>query len=468
VLARTVTSRSSLVVTLGAVLLVTVSLGPMAQELGTVSPFIWLFAAMVGGLQCLLIGRLAARLPGRAGGTATYVHSAVGQSAPILGAVSSWGYWFAWTPGIAVNLILAATYLRATLWHGLDTLEFALALGVLLYFLNSLGLRVSMRAAGIVAIAAIVPLAAIFTAGLLQPHLLRISHLRPVVVPRHPWSSAGTWLLISKWLFVAAWSAYGAEMASTVVAEMRDADRHAGRVMHIAGAIGLVAFGLIPFLMLALVGLQRLTAEPLVTFLPVAQAVYGHAGRTIVGIMLTAALVLGAQAFIVGSSRTIYQMTRDGYMPRQFASTNRHGAPVGSMAWDGAIIVALLLIFGTNVVNVVAAANVGYLIVFVLMPLAFFAVETRHAIGRRRLAVPAAALAIGLSAFNAVLLVVGGLQWGSSVMLTGIAVMVLIVPIAILRRVQDRRGGYTALPPFPAGVPHEPVDRVHPAVAPGS
>ncbi len=376
-LMRTVTWRSSFIVALGAALLVTVSLGPMAQELGTVSPFIWLAAAVVGALQCVLLARLAARLSNRAGGTATYTHSAVGESLPILGAVSSWSYWFAWTPGIAVNLILAATYLRETIWHGLGTLPFALILGGLLYVVNALGLRASMRVAGIAALTATVPLAAILIGALLQPSLVHVSRLYPVEIPGHSWGSMSTWGLLTKWFFVTAWSAYGAEMASTVVAEMRDADNRAARALHVAGGVGLVSFGLIPFLMLALVGVRGLTEDPFATFLPVADAVFGSTGRAVVGVTLTAALILGAQAFIVGSSRTIYQMTRDGYMPRQFAQTNRRGVPVGSMLWDGTVIVTLLLIFGTNVINVVAAANVGYLLVFVLMPIAFILLERK-------------------------------------------------------------------------------------------
>jgi amino acid transporter len=468
-LTRTVTWRSSLIVTLGAALLVTVSLGPMAQELGTVAPFIWLAAAIVGTLQCVLLARLAARLSNRAGGTATYTHSAVGGSLPILGAVSSWSYWFAWTPGIAVNLILAATYLRETIWHGLSTLPFAFALGALLYVLNTLGLRISMRAAGIAAVTAMVPLSAILIGALLQPSLVHVSRLYPVEVPAHSWGSMSTWSLLTKWFFVTAWSAYGAEMGSTVVAEMRDAEHRAARALHVAGGVGLLSFGLIPFLMLALVGARGLTEDPLVTFLPVANAVFGGIGRTIVGVTLTAALILGAQAFIVGSSRTIYQMTRDGYMPRQFARTNRRGVPVGSMLWDGTVIIALLLIFGTNVINVVAAANVGYLLVFVLMPIAFILLERRRrGDGRLQLAKPIILLAAGLSVFNAFLLIAGGLQWGGKVVLTGVVVIVLILPISVIRRVEDHRNGRTSLLPFPAGEPHDVVGDLLPAPTLGS
>ena len=57
-----------------------------------------------------------------------------------------------------------------------------------------------------------------------------------------------------------------------------------------------------------------------------------------IGLLLASALILGAQAFIVGSSRTVFQMSRDGYLPRAFAAVNRRQVPIGSLALDGAVI----------------------------------------------------------------------------------------------------------------------------------
>lgn len=448
-----------MLVTLGAALMITVSLGPMAEDLGRFSAVVWLGIALVGALQCLLLAELAARMPRRAGGTATYVHGAMGERAPILSAAASWGYWFAWTPGIAVNLILAATYLRATVWKGLSTLAFALVIGAVLYALNALGLRTSMRAAAAAALLAIVPLMALVIGVLVNPSLVDFDRLTPLSVPDHSWSSSATWLLVAKWMFVAAWAAYGAELASTVVAEIRNPAQKAPRAMKVAAAMGVVGFGALPFLMIAIVGAAGLTKDPLVVFLPVAQAVFGHAGRTIIGLMLTGALVLGAQAFMVGSSRTIYQMTRDGYLPRFFARLNSRGVPIGSIACDGVVILTVLLIFGTNVVDVVASANVGYLIVFVLLPIAYIVLRRSEprSMGYRlgRGAVPMAA---ALAVFNAVLLVVGGSQWGTKVVLTGVIVMAAIVPVMLLRRWEDRRSGRKRLLRFPAGEPHDPAE----------
>jgi hypothetical protein len=81
-----------------------------------------------------------------------------------------------------VNLILAATDLRATVWHGLGVLPFAFTLGVALYALNALGLRISMRAAGAAAVVALVPLAAMFLGVLV--HRVGDMDARPEVAVR--------------------------------------------------------------------------------------------------------------------------------------------------------------------------------------------------------------------------------------------------------------------------------------------
>jgi len=436
-LARRVTWHSAIIVALGAALLVTVSLGPMTGELGRVAPFVWLFTAFVGALQCLLLVELAAAFPERAGGTATYVHSAFGGRLPLMGAVSSWGYWFAWTPGVAVNLILAAACLRATVWHGLDVLPSAIAGGVVLYAANALGLRVSMRVAGCIALVAVASLLLILGGALIHAGEIHVARVDAAHITRQSGSPDWSLARLAKWTFVAAWSAYGAEIASTVIAEMRGPQSGASHALLGAAGIGLLMFGAVPFIALALVGVYALAADPLTAFLPIAQAGFSDTGRPLVGVMFASGLALGALAFIVGSSRTVYQMAEDGYLPREMAAVNKRGVPIGSLALDAAIMLLLLTIFGLHVVDVVAAANIGYLVVFVLIPIAYLALHRGREPARRKPAL--AYLAAALVVFNAALLVVGALQWGGGVMVTGTTVMMLVLPVWLLRRLQDRR-----------------------------
>src|SRR5947208_4495 len=113
---------------------------------------------MLAGLMCLAVTAVCAHefhepagpvgtshlvatpAPDRAGGVATYPQEAFGRRAPWLAALSGWGYWFAWTPGIAVNLILAAQYLHDTVAPGTNPMVLSAAIGIALYALNALGL----------------------------------------------------------------------------------------------------------------------------------------------------------------------------------------------------------------------------------------------------------------------------------------------------------------------------------------
>jgi amino acid transporter len=202
-----------------------------------------------------------------------------------------------------------------------------------------------------------------------------------------------------------------------------------------------LVYGLVPFMLLSIVGTDALAKDPMVAFLPAAKAIFGDTGAAIVAIMLIAALLLGVMTAIIGSSRTVYEMSRDGLTLRQFARLNKHGVPVGSMYWDAAVTLTLLLVFKDNVVNIVAASNVGYIIPFILIPIAYVRLRRVLPDFQRpfKLAPIFGTAAIVIAAYNAFLLAVGGPLWGGKVMLTGGIIMVTFVPFYAIRRSRDRR-----------------------------
>jgi amino acid transporter len=435
---RTASWRSAALLAAAAALQITITMGPMAGELANIQPLIWAFAAAAGLVQCLFIAELATHFPHRAGGTATYAYEAFGDRYRWLPAVSSWGYWFAWTPGIAVNLILAAGYLRATVAPHVSMVVLSLALGAALYGLNARGLRISVRVTATLITLTALPLAALLMAPLADPALFHGGYVWPLHFPAGHGAPAG---LIIKWLFVAAWSAYGAEMGSTVFAECRATERTAVRGMAVAGTACLAGFTLVPLVMTGIVGAGRLGASPATVFLVPARVVLGGAGATITGLMLAGALVAGAQAYIISSSRTLYQMARDGYMPRMFQRVNRYGVPFNTVLCDAAVIALLVGVFGTNVVNVVAAANTGYLLVFVILPVGFVMVRRRRSRAGDALVMPRwmTAVALVFAVFNAILLVAGATLWGPRIWLTGAVVMTVVFPLMMLRAREEKR-----------------------------
>ncbi len=447
---------TSVLVATGGSLMVVVSLSAMAGEIGNLSIWVWIATALVGGVQCLLIAELTSRFPERAGGTAQFAYRAVPRGSQTLGALSSWCYWFAWTPGIAVNLILAATYLRGLFFPGINAVLLACLIGTVLYVITAMGLRLSTVVNAGLAVIAVGVVAIIIFGPVLRPSVFDASQVLPTALPDSaPHDTPSVLGLILKWGFVATWSAYAAEMASTVCSEIRRPERYMKRVMSVSAIICFIAFAAVPIALFGLVGVDGIQGDPFDVFTIAGGVVLGSAGKLIVGLGLAAVLILGAETFIIGSSRTIYQMAQDGHLPRVFAKINKRGAPVGSIAWDAVVIGIMLIVFGSQVVNVVAAANFGYLIVFVLLPIAYLVLRRRPGgrDGSFRLSRPFVAVAILLGLFNAVLLIGGGLQWGSSVVLVGFGVSLLILPISLItRRLREHRAI-----PVPEPVPAEAV-----------
>ncbi|HEY0168770.1 MAG TPA: APC family permease [Jatrophihabitans sp.] len=424
---------TAVLVATGGSLMVVVSLGAMAGELGNVSIWVWVATAAIGGLQCLLIAELASRFPDRAGGTAQFAYRALPQGSPTLGALSAWCYWFAWTPGIAVNLILAATFLEDLFLPGVPPVALALAIGAGLYFITAMGLKLSTVINATLALVAVGVVALIVLGPLFKPQVFDFSQVLPSVRPEGSDGGLGSQLaLIAKWAFVATWSAYAAEMASTVCAEIRRPEQKMKRVMSVSAVICFISFSAIPVALFGLVGVEGIQGDPFDVFANAGDLLLGSTGRIFVELGLAAVLILGAETFIIGSSRTVYQMAQDGHLPTFFAKINKRGAPVGSIAWDAVVIGIMLVVFGTSVVDVVAAANFGYLIVFVLMPIAYLVLRRSPAgrPGSFRWGKFSVVLAVLLSAVNLVILVVGGIQWGWSVVSVGVTVSLLILPIS--------------------------------------
>jgi amino acid transporter len=425
------------VLALGSALLVNVSLGPMASAIGAASIVVWAFTAFVGFAQCLLLGELGSRYPESVGGPPAYIHAAFKDRSPWLGALSAWAYWTAWIPGVGVHVMLAAEYFRAAFWPTAEVALLVVGFVIVLYALNYFGLSLLFWTSSAFAVCAITPLVVILGVSLFGS----FQRALPLEGPSSIWPAHITWLALMKWMFVATWSSYGGEMATTLVGGLDERRRNIPRVLAVSGLLTFLAFTVVPVALLANIGADALAADPYVVFLTAARGTFGPAGTTVISIMLIAALLSGAQLFIISSSRALYEMSRNGLTLQVFSRLNAHGVPVGSVGWDALVTLSLLAIFRQNIVNVVAAANVSYLVVFALLPAAYLAIRKRErpAHGTRVLPRFMDTVARAALALNVALLVVGGLQWGTTVVGVGIALMIASMPFYLHRQRSARR-----------------------------
>lgn len=442
-LKRAVTWKSAFVVSLGGSILVAISLGPMAAELGSASVFVWSLTALVGVIQCFMIAELALMYPDKAGGTPVYANEGFKHVSKIPGAVSNWGYYLGWIPVVPVNLLLAAGYLKAAFFPDTNVMILTAALALPIFVCNYFGLVTGVWTAVVMAVCALVPLTAICFAPILKPELFHVQNILPFSPLNGSWTSGASWLLMIKWAFVASWASYAFEAASTVIAELKNPQKDTTKAMAASSLVGVFAYCVLPLMVLALVGTETLSKDASVSFLAAAQLVFGQVGGNAIVLMLVAALLLGAQTAIIGSSRTVYQMSKDGMMPKQFSFVNRYGTPSGCMAWDLCVTGALLAIFGDQLLSLVAAANVGYLVTFlVLIPAYLMLRNKRHPDVKLPFKLPKAMnpVIVAILVFNWILILVGGPQWGSTVMVTGSAIMLTFVPFYLYRtQVQDKQ-----------------------------
>ncbi len=459
-LTRSVTWKSAFIVSLGGALLIATSLGAIAGDLGPASVFVWSLIVGIGILQCLMIAEMASMYPNKSGGTAVYTHEAFKKMADCrryrqLGLLVRLGSGHSRQPDRRRRL--HESRLSRNLTDG-QVLIAAIVMAVFLYAVNYVGLKPGIWSSSVMAFCAIGPMAVIILlAGVPAASCSMPSNLFPFKPLNGSWHSHASWMLMFKWMFVALWSAYGIESASTTIAEFKDPHKDAPKAMTAASIGGFIAYAVLPFVMLGIVGVSVLTQDASVAFLPAAQAIFGHVGGVIVSVMLITALLLGVQTTIIGSSRSMYQMTHDGQMIKQFGVINKFGVPVGSMFVDAGVTIAMLVIFKNNVVNLIAASNVGYLIVWLLLLPAYVILRRTQPNAVRTFKLPGffVPLAVVITVFNAFLFFVGGLQWDATPVATvhlfghaidlliipiGSAIMLLFVPFYFYRRlVQDKR-----------------------------
>lgn len=402
----------------GAFWVVLYQTGWALSELGAWSLVVWAAVVAVGLLQTYVLYRLAKAYPHKAGGTAVYALELFGGRAKVLAFLSGWGYWLAWTPATVLNSYLCALLINNALAISLNPTWLCLGIMAFLYTLNWFGLSRVIVSSYVLAVLVLVP-------------LLVLLWLAWQTVTPAQWqqalnfSNAPSWVVFLKWFFVIAWTGYGLEMISSVVAETKGPPRP----MFVGASLwSVLAFVGIPLLLALLSDWSSLASDPFSALQPLFTQHLGPIGSGVLMLFLLAALLYSALAILIPSTRTIYQMSHDGLLPTYFGSLNRHGTPQGSLVLDIILNVGLLLVFGANLIAILAVANVGYMVVFILLPVAYWLFLKRH--GQRSLR--QYALAGLLLLINLLVMAVGGSAWGALVFGVGWLLVGVGIPLYYL------------------------------------
>jgi amino acid transporter len=156
-------------------------------------------------------------------------------------------------------------------------------------------------------------------------------------------------------------------------------------------------------------------------------------------VMLILALLLSIMTSMAGSSRTLYQASVDGWLPKYLSHVNEHGAPTRAMWTD--LCFNLVLLMMSDYVFVLAASNVGYIIFNFLNLNAGWIHRLDRPNWERPYKAPTILLILGglLSFVNLALMGMGADIWGAGTLKTGLFMATLIVPVFIFRHfIQDK------------------------------
>ena len=156
--------------------------------------------------------------------------------------------------------------------------------------------------------------------------------------------------------------------------------------------------------------------------------------------MLLLSITLAVMTSMAGSSRTLYQASVDGWLPRYLSKVNKHGSPIYAMCTD--LCFNLFLLMMSDYMVVILASNCGY-IIFNWLNLQSGWI---HRIDRGNVDRPfkCPKVLIGfnvlLSFCNVAFLGVGAALLGASNIVTGLIICSLIIPVFIFRHYYQDHG----------------------------
>jgi amino acid transporter len=481
----------------GVPALVLFSIGAIAATVGKPSWLVWMLSIGFGFIQAFTYAEIAGLFPHKSGGASVYGAVAWVRYSKFVAPVSVWCNWFAWSPVLAIGSGLAAGYILSALfapdavintWQitllDLSSVKeglllrinatFVLGAAVLLsvFVIQHGGILRSAKATLILGLAGLVPLiliglVPIITGDIPQGNffpLAPLAHGADGSVIDGIWDIEG-WKLMAGGLFSAAWSTYGFETAVCYTREFKNPKTDTFKAIFYSGLLCIVVFTLVPIAFQGHLGLGHMVSPAVVdaTGAVTTAAVYdgmlapeiysgmgvaaalsdmlggGSIVAAVLVVMLILALLLSVMTSMAGSSRTLYQASVDGWLPKYLSHVNDHGAPTRAMWTD--LCFNLVLLMMSDYVFVLAASNVGYIIFNFLNLNAGWIHRLDRPNWERPYKAPTILLIIGglLSFVNLALMGLGADIWGVGTLKAGLFIAALIVPVFIYRHyIQDK------------------------------
>ncbi len=482
--------------------LVLFSIGGIAGVAGKMAFVVWILSMCMGFLQSFTYAEMAGMFGNKSGGASVYGATAWLRYSKLVAPLSVWCNWFAWSPVLSLGCAIASGYILNALfpipaadsqavldwvtanagmtaadgvtaltpairsWEaltlnipGLGGLHFnatfliGAVLMVIMYAIQHRGIASTASAQKILAIVVLVPLLLVGLVPILTG-AIQSTNITGLVPPTSSYSgidgtwNVGGWTLFLGAMYIAAWSTYGFETAVCYTSELKNPKVDAFKAIFFSGLLCIVFYFIIPFAFQGVLGQEGMLQPGIVDGTGIGEALGGMVGggkvvTQIFVILMILGLFLAIMTAMAGSSRTLYQGSRDGWLPKYLSHVNSHGAPTNAMGTDFVFNLFLLALASDagGYFYVLAISNVGYIMFNFLNLNAgwIHRIDSGHV--ERPWKAPTILIGFNtvLAFVNAVFLGAGAKVWGyQNALWSGLIFAALIIPVFMYRHyVQD-------------------------------
>lgn len=292
----------------------------------------WIAGGLATFATALVFSELATMFP-KCGGIWEYTKQAIGEDHPI-SFMMGWIYWFALLFGLNVELVSVGIYV-SVLIPGVPQWVGSVACSILFLAVNRAGIRFSSiveAAFGVILIAS----SALFI-------VIGITQIDPAnYAPFAPYGTVQPFLSTLPFVVIAF---CGFEVVATLAEESKDPARDIPRALIGAAAFLTVLFGAFATVLYGIVPSDEFselgTDAPLIV---VGGMLFGIAGIVWMTIHCFTGSMSTANGGVMGQTRVLYAMAREGWFPNSFSQLDKNGTPRIPLLITGVsmIVVSLL------------------------------------------------------------------------------------------------------------------------------
>jgi amino acid transporter len=472
---RTITWKDSFWISSGASTLVLFSIGSIAATVGTPSWIVWAASALVGFVQLFIYAEIAGMFPNKSGGASVYGAVAWVRYSKLFAPINVWCYWLAWSPVLAIGASLAGSYIVTAFFANtafgnfkitiLDlsailpgiTLTFSstvlIGIGILLlsFYIQHTGILRAARTQFVLALLSLIPIGLLSVIPLLTGKVSFANFVPLIPQGATSWFSKESFTLIMGGMFIAAWTTYAAETAVCYTSEFKDPAKDNVRAVTASGILAFVCFTLLPFTFLGVLGMKMLSdpafvaGDPQAAIVKLANITFGIGSGHIITLMLIFALILSISTAMAGGSRTLYQASLDGMLPKYLGKLNSHGVPTNSMWTDLAFNIFLLTL--GNPIFVLAASSVAYVLCIAMDMNAGWMHRLQRPNHDRPFRAPNWLIFVGgpiLSLINLAFIFFGANVFAPNALWYGLGAIALVIPLFYYRHYVVDKGNWPA------------------------